>query len=257
MIYDLQKASMGKRISAYLFDIVIFLVVLTGFAFAISAIVGYDDKLSSMEALYTEYEEKYGIKLDITTNEYDAMTEEERLAYDDKYNTAAEEFDKDERAKKLSSQLLYMTILIVTIGLFLSFMLLEFIVPLFLRNGQTIGKKIFGICLMRDDCVKITPLILFVRSILGKYTIETMVPIAVAVLIFLGGAGVGGFIALILLLGFEIGLVIKTNTNSFIHDLLAYTVAVDMQSQMIFETKEEMLEYKKRIHAEMVESKKY
>ena len=109
---------MGKRISAYLFDIVIFLVVLTGFAFVLSSIVGYDTKLEDMEALYTEYEEKYGIKLDITTNEYDAMTEEERLAYDDKYNAAAEEFDNDERAKTLSTLLIDLTIIIVTIRIF-------------------------------------------------------------------------------------------------------------------------------------------
>lgn len=248
---------MGKRISAYLFDIVIFLVVLTGFAFIISAIVGYNGKLEDMEALYTEYEEKYGIKLDITTNEYDAMTEEERLAYDDKYNAAAEEFDRDERAKELSSLLINLTIIIVTIALFLSFMLLEFVIPLFLRNGQTLGKKIFGICLMRDDCVKVSAVMMFVRSILGKYTIETMVPLAVIVLIFLGGAGFGGLVALLLLVVFEIVLVVRTKTNSFIHDLLAYTVVVDMQSQMIFDTKEEMLEYKKRIHAEMADKKEY
>ena len=36
-------------------------------------------------------------------------------------------------------------------------------------------------------------------------------------------------------------------------DKMAHTVAVDMASQMIFDSPEALLEYKKRIHAESVE----
>ena len=46
-----------------------------------------------------------------------------------------------------------------------------------------------------------------------------------------------------------------TRTNSCIHDRLAMTVVVDMASQMIFETPEDLLEFKKKEHAGQVNVK--
>ena len=40
-----------------------------------------------------------------------------------------------------------------------------------------------------------------------------------------------------------------------IHDKLAGTVTVDLASQMIFDSPEALLEYKKRLHAESTERK--
>ena len=40
-----------------------------------------------------------------------------------------------------------------------------------------------------------------------------------------------------------------------LHDLLAQTVAVDMASQLIFDSPEDLLEYKKRLHAEDAEKR--
>ena len=50
---------------------------------------------------------------------------------------------------------------------------------------------------------------------------------------------------------------ISTPTNSLIHDLLANTVVVDYASQMIFETREDMIHYKEKIHAEMAAKQEY
>ena len=40
MIYDLQKASMWKRVSAWLFDTILLSIVAVGFAFLLSTILG-------------------------------------------------------------------------------------------------------------------------------------------------------------------------------------------------------------------------
>ena len=48
----------------------------------------------------------------------------------------------------------------------------------------------------------------------------------------------------------NLGVIIYTPTNSTIHDLLCDTVVVDIASQEIFETEEELLEHKKRLAAE-------
>ena len=55
-------------------------------------------------------------------------------------------------------------------------------------------------------------------------------------------------LALIALL--QLILLITTRTNSPIHDLMAGTVVVDYASQMIFDSREAMIAYKEKKHAE-------
>ena len=80
-----------------------------------------------------------------------------------------------------------------------------------------------------------------------------MVPVFLIVLTLVGGAGIIGLAALVLLLAYNVVLFVRTKNKTFILDLLAYTVAVDIHSQMLFETKEEMLAYKNKIHADVVD----
>ena len=55
----------------------------------------------------------------------------------------------------------------------------------------------------------------------------------------------------------QIACIAATKTNSAIHDLLAGTVAVDIASQQIFRSSEELLEYTKKIHAERANRSAY
>ena len=112
------------------------------------------------------------------------------------------------------------------------------------------GKKIFGIALMRTDGVKVTPFMMCVRTILGKYTVETMIPILIVIMLLFQLVGVGGTLVIALILLAQIIALFATSTNSAIHDLFACTVAVDMASQRMFESPEALLEYKKRLSAE-------
>ena len=59
-----------------------------------------------------------------------------------------------------------------------------------------------------------------------------------------------GIAVLVLLAIGQIICLIMTRTWSVLHDVMAGTVAVDMASQMIFETKEEQIEYIKKHHAQ-------
>ena len=110
---------------------------------------------------------------------------------------------------------------------------------------------------MRVDGVRLSTLQLFIRTILGKFTIETMFPIFLVMMIMLGALGIIGTAVIILLGVLQAAVLIVTKTNSAIHDLIAGTVTVDMASQMIFDTPEELMEYKKRIHAEKAERATY
>ena len=145
-----------------------------------------------------------------------------------------------------------LSILITSLGLLAGFLSMEFAVPLLLGNGQTLGKKIFGIGLMRTDGVKVGPISLFIRTLLGKYTLETMIPVYILLMIFWGTIGIVGPVVIGLIWLTELILLCATQTRSLLHDLLAGTVAVDVASQRIFDTREDMIAYYQRQHAEKV-----
>ena len=153
--------------------------------------------------------------------------------------------------------LLNLTLVITSISILFGYLVLEFALPLWLGNGQTLGKKIFGIALMRVDGVRITPFQLFVRTVLGKYTIETMIPVLILIMLWFGSIGVVGIAVLAAFGLLQLILLAATRTNSLLHDLLSATAAVDMAGQMIFSSVEEMLEAKKKAHAEQTARQAY
>ena len=155
------------------------------------------------------------------------------------------------------NMVLNLSLIITTLALLAAYLLLEFMVPLLLKNGQTLGKKIFGVALIREDGVQLNTVQLFTRTVLGKFTVETMIPVFVVIMLFFNTADM---LSLLLLEGLAIGqmvCVLVTRTNSAIHDKLAGTVAVDFSSQMIFRATEDLIAYKTRIHAEEAAKKSY
>ena len=248
MIYDLQKAALLKRASAYLLDVILLLIVITGAAFGLSALLGYDTYVERLEGIYAEYEAEYGIDFDISQEEYSALGEEEKKVYEDVNRL----MNENEEAIEVYNMSVNLALLIASVSILLGYLLLEFIVPIILKNGQTVGKKVFGIALMRQDGVKITNLMLFVRTVLGKCTVETMVPAYIMILIIFGSLGMTGTVILAGMLILQIALIATSRNRTAIHDMMAATVAVDLASQMIFESEAEMLAYKNKIHAENV-----
>ena len=78
-VYGIEKASLLKRFSAYLLDIILTLIVATGVMALVSVITRYDDYNSQMEELYTRYEEEYDIKFDMSLEEYEKLSLSRRL----------------------------------------------------------------------------------------------------------------------------------------------------------------------------------
>lgn len=253
MIYDLQRASMWKRLSAYLFDTILVGILAVGIALLLSTLLGYDRYAAQMDSAYDRYAAEYGVSFDLTSAEYEALSQEEQV----KYDAATRALFSDDEVRYAYTMMINLTLLITTFGLLFAFLILEFLVPLLFKNGQTLGKKAFGIAVMRFDGVKIGTPILFVRTVLGKYTLETMIPVLLLIMLYFGFIGGLGLIVIGVILLAQVVLVATTRTRTPLHDLIANTVTVDMASQMIFESKEEMLAYKKRIHAEGSIGKEY
>ena len=245
-MFDLQRAGMWKRLSAALFDSIILFTVIVAMALLLSTVLGYDAHVARLDELESQYGEEFGVDLDITSEEMSKLSEEERKVYE----AADQAFGQDPDVIYTYNMMLSKAVVIVTFSILLGYLLLEFLVPLLFGNGQTFGKKLFGIGVMRVDSVRLPAVLLFARTVLGKFTIGTMIPVYVVIMIVFGRIGFFGTVIVGGLLLAQAILFFGTHEHTPIHDKLAGTVTVDLGSQMIFDSPEELLEYKKRIHAE-------
>ena len=105
--------------------------------------------------------------------------------------------------------------------------------------------------------VRTTPLQMFVRTVLGKFTVEIMIPVYVVLMIFFNTTGLGGTLLLGALLVAQILIMALSANNYLIHDLLAGTVVVDVASQMIFRDTQDLIDYKKKLSREQSNRQDY
>lgn len=253
MIFDIQKASLWKRISAALFDFIILGIVAIGAATIFSDVFGYEEYADTFSKRCEYYSEQYGIELPVTAESYEKMTEAEQ----ENCKVANKALNADKEAVRAYRMVQSLPLLLITLGVLFGILLLQVVVPAMFGNGQSLGKKIFGIALMRVDGVKLTGVQLFVRSVLGKFTVELMIPIYVVWMMLSGKGGLFSLALLLMLLVAQILCLVKTRTGSLLHDVMAGTVAVDLASQMIFETKEAQLQYIKDWHAKKAAESTY
>lgn len=245
MRYDFQRASMMKRIPAWMLDMILLVVLATGCIAGLAYILNWEAQTTALDSVYARYEQEFDISFATTDEEFAKMSEEE-LA---KYQAASEAMAKDTEAQKIYEMYVNMSLVMISGGVLLAFLILELLVPILLKNGQTLGKKCFGVALMRKDGVRITPFMVFTRGILGKYTIETMIPLLLLMASLLGVTGLETTLVCIAFLLAQIIVTLATRNKTALHDLLACTVAVDLSSQMIFDSVEEMEAYEAEIIA--------
>ena len=253
MITDLQKASVSKRIAAGLLDAMLLCVVAVGVAALLTWLFNFDGHSAALRQGYNEYETQYGVDFGISREEYDGLSKKKKDAFDQAY----EAMIGDDEVLYHYNMIVNLTPLITTFSILLAMLALEFVVPLLLKNGQTVGKKVFSLGLMRTDAVQVSPLQLFARTVLGKFTIETMISVYIIILICFNSIDIVGPLVILGILITQLICMIATRSNSMIHDLLAGTAVVDMSSQKIFRTSEDLLDYRKKIAAEQAARQEY
>lgn len=240
MEFSLEKAGIGKRISAFLFDFIIFSVIATGLAFLVSVITGYDSHSERLGEIYEKYEKEYGISFQLSADELAAMTDDELTAYREKYAAAESAVAGDPEASREFSTVVDLSLIITSVSLFIATFLSEFILPLLLGNGQTLGKKIFSIGVIRPDGVRLSRIQLFTRAILGKYAVETMIPVLLIMLFYFRGMNaLLTFAPVAAIAVAQLIFFCASGRRALIHDVLAGSVAVDAQTQIIYADEKE------------------
>lgn len=249
MNISIQKASIGKRIIASIFDGILLSILAVGIATLLSFAFGYDGYMDTVNGAY----EEYGIKFNFTAEEYEKLSDEQKA----KYEEATKALSENQEVMYAYNMFISLTMLILTFSILLSVVAVEFAVPLMLGNGQTLGKKIFGIAVIHNETIKASNVQLFIRAVLGKFALELMIPLSIVIMIFFGTIGVISIVVLLILLAVQLICFFTSHTHALLHDTLAGTVAVDLASQRIFEDREKLLEYKKALHAEEVSKSTY
>ena len=255
MIYDIQKASILKRFSAALLDFFLIIILGVGVMFFMSWVTKIGKYSDTLQGYYQQYGEEYGVDFGISEEDFNKLSEEEQAYYDQIFKKIFEEHPDANKAYQMVGQL---PLLIITVSIFVPVLVFEFLLPLLLKNGRTVGKKVFNLGVVLKNSVKINVFALFVRSVLGKYTIEWMLPVVLVMSVFYYNLSLLiCIIVLGLLLVMQIVLLIVTKTNSCIHDALANTAVVDMSSQMVFATEQELVAYKEDLHQQEVKEQQY
>ena len=166
---------------------------------------------------------------------YEAYTDAEKAHYEATYKLLSE--DKD--FLKVYNLIINVTVLMTTFGLLIGILLIEFVVPLILKNG-----------------VKIKTMPLLVRALLGKFTIETMIPVYIGIMFIFCSISILQIFILLILVVVQIVMLITNRYNALIHDAMSFTVVVDKESQMIFENEDELIKYKEKLALEQEQKEK-
>ena len=253
MIYDVQKASMWKRFSAYLLDIILLIILAVGVSFLLATALNYEGILKDREEIQVGYENEYGVDLDISQEDYNKLSEEGKKKIDDVYA----KFITSPEVKEIDFLLANLILIIISFSALIPYLVFEFIIPLLLHNGQTLGKKVFGVGVMRVDGVKISTMQLFIRSILGKCTVGTLLPIMLGLMWLFNFMPMFGMVGFFLIVIVQFFCVVATANHTALHELMSATVSVDMSSQLIFDTPEALMEYKKDLHAKEAQNASY
>ena len=254
MIYDIQNASILKRISAFLLDFILMCILAVGFTYLLSLATNLESYSNQLKEIYDRYEAEYGVNFEeMTADKYEKLTDAERAKFDEAYDALSKELSET----KATSMFYSLALVCLSVGLLLSFLILEFLLPLLLKNGQTVGMKVFGLGVVFTNSVRVNTFAMFVRSILGKFTLETMVPLLVLLMLLFNVLGIVGLVVLLALVILQIALFATTKTRSFIHDVISNTVIVDINCQMIFDNYDELVSYKEQLAQEEAEKSKY
>lgn len=243
-MYGIQNATFGRRFAAFIIDGILLSIIFVGLAFIISKATQYERYPDKIDEIRITYAKEYGfddISFSPYSKKYEELSEEDKTKYSEAYLA----FSKDSRYLDLSMKMFRLSTIFILVAFFVAYLIVDFIIPLLFKNGQTIGKKLFGICLVKKNGVKIDNIVLFARTIVGKYAIETAFVALQLILLYFGTAGIINFAVVVILLIVQMLLLCINKNHMVLHDILAYTVVVDMSTQIIFDSEEEMLMKKK------------
>lgn len=246
---DFYKAHPLKRIAAFVIDTILLLAITLGVVAAMHSSMDYAAHEKTYEQACVKYGQQFGVDLTASRTEQSELTEEEIEIY----TKAWEAFNADEEAMNAVKSMLGISLLSTAVGLFAGYVVLEVMLPLIFGNGQTIGKKLLGLCVMHKYHVRVSVMQVIYRAIVGKYFIGVMIPVAMFQLRNYGVLGTTASLVMGIIAMVQGFMVLMSQANCGIHDKLFKTVVADFNEQHIFDTMEECIAFEEAYEKELAE----
>ena len=228
-IYNPVKANLGNRFAAFIMDVILYLVLFTGVLYLCGVISSLNEYQDILNAEYI----KIGYKVfDEVKQEY-VFINENNANFDAVYNL----YINSEIIKEYKPKVDMIVMNIPLISIVITSLILELIVPLFLKNGQTVGMKCFKVALLSKTNIAISLNQLFVRFIFGKVVLMKAIPYLCLFFAFFNPAG--GLFGLVMLIAIYIGnlvLIFASKNKTNISDMLVSVFQVDYTQTVFYKT---------------------
>lgn len=222
---QIKPASLFKRIFSGIVDSFIMLVVTFGlYYYPASSVYGEIFNVKALKEEYVSLQVDYGIYYLDGDGVYQ-LTEEGKNKDSEVYTL----FANDERAKEIKDEEVTLFFIEFSTSITISELVFFLFIPLVLRNGQTIGKKMFSLIVVNDSFIKVRASNMIIRfvAILVVETLASMflygVPLAMSIL-----------------------LVIFSKNHIAIHDFFGTTIIIS-KNGLYFDNAQERIEYDEKM----------
>ena len=218
---------MFRRFGAFIVDLCLVVVLTVIIALPLRSISGYAATSDKMNAIFDRIAAEHGVDINITNQQYNALPDEEKLAID----AALEDISEDTEAAELYAKTVRLLFIVIFSSLLVSVVLLELVLPLIFKNGQTIGKKLMRLQVERRDGEPLNLVTMLLRSITGKFFIDYGLPVFFFLSFIYANAGRTPLIGLLMLTLGQIVSIAVTSDRRALHDIIAGTVVVPVALQ--------------------------
>jgi len=216
-----------KRAFAGAIDVLLIAILTVFIAMPMSKLTGFESARADVGAVSARIKEESGISADLTPQEYQNLTDEQIQ----KYEAGWIEYFNEEENIRTYNRMVVGSYLTVLGSILVAVLILELAIPLFLGDGQTLGKKMMGLVVIRMSGEQVDTLGIIARALLGKYLVEIAVPVFTVLAIYNGNSSgrssfmiVGLFLAQAACMGL-------TRERRLIHDFLSGTRVVAAESE--------------------------
>lgn len=214
------KTILPKRLLAWFIDTTLMVTLILAFALLFSSMMQTDSYGETFEERYAHYEGLYGVDFDISEEQYNALSEEELARYNEAYSALT----SDPEVSEVYNRLYRRALTGIELSFLLSYLIIDFLLPLLFKNGQTIGKRLLGLAVTRRDGSQVSTITLLSRTVLGKFVLEALIPVMVVFSFFFSSIGLISILFVAAILIANIVLLFKKGTQ--LHDLMADTMVV-------------------------------
>lgn len=242
-IYVPKRPPMVKRFAALVIDVILVIVLATGIAFLVSKIYDYDKYYNAVYQTQIDY--GVYVPSDEGTISYNGQTyiicTEDKSITSEEANNRIKAMTSDQTFKDNYFKMNLGPIVITSSALLISLLIYEYIVPIFLKHGRSLGKYLFGIGYVNEDDLDISMKNLTIKFLFGKLVVNVVIPYTgVLLIIYQTGLVIIGCVFVLGIPIINLLMLFLSKDQRLLSDYIGKMKPVDNNCQVYFKTIEEL-----------------